>query len=131
MTTRPTIRARFDPDPTQPTPVGVDTKGRRHYGIRLSMEGLRDDTYMVVYDLHPSYLNPRREVTQGPDFTECITSYGDFTIVATAYSQREGRSLAQTHLSRALEESATGPGGEVSAAPTPEFLRALDDIRSN
>src|SRR5258708_327874 len=83
----PQIRAEFVLD-ERGNPVVVESRGLKHYKIQLRTEPLSTQLVdTVVYDLHSSFYDPKREVTAEPglseyEFPEQITSYGDFVVTA-------------------------------------------------
>ncbi len=98
---RPSIIARFVLDAKGMPQWDKDGDG---YWIRLSLRDAPPDTYAVTYQLHESYYDPIREVShKRKEFSEDITSYGDYTVIARV--RRKSRTDAVSRLlSRALSD---------------------------
>ena len=116
----PNIVAHFMLDP-EGQPKVIKQADRKHYWIKLEIEGAPDDTYAVNYRLDDSYPDPVREShNQSAGFAEELTSYGDYTLQAKIRRQSHIETVA-TDLSRAL---ARGHADTLS----PAIQAALRDI---
>lgn len=122
-TSTPTIRATFELDEAG-NPTAVETGDRRHYYIKLHVDGAPPDTYAVTYLLDPSYHSAVREVRNPKAaFEEQLTSYGDYTVQAKVRA-RDGVTTIALPLSRALAES-------YGKAPSPAIAEALKEIAAH
>lgn len=103
----------------------IQVSGRhKHYSIRLSVKNAPSDAYAVTYILHPTYYDPVREVRdKDSDFTEELTSYGDYEIQAKVRSSEYPLPLRRD-LYDALAET-------YSKNLNPDILKALKDIQEN
>jgi hypothetical protein len=122
--TRPKLKAKFVTGPDG-CPEAIERNGLKHYRIELSLDGVdSESTRLVTYDLDPSYVDPKREVTSStPAFAQRITSYGDYPITATVLG-RGGQNWTVQNLSDALEET-YGPDRPAV------IVAALKDIKEN
>jgi hypothetical protein len=94
-----------------------------HYEIRLYIRNAPTNTQRVIYDLHKSYSEPRRQVQEGePDFQEYIYSYGDYKVGVRIVGEHQSK--FSRWLSSALEE-------HYGDNPTEEISRAIDEIIAN
>lgn len=94
------------------------------YEIRLFIKDPPRDARLVIYKLHESYSQPRREVLEGePDFQEYITSYGDYKVEVTVRTGRTRKRISRW-LSSALEENYGSNAND-------KIRRAIDDIVEN
>ena len=60
--------------------------GKQHFRVRLYLEGPDlDKVDRVVYTLHPTFREPRREITTRPDFKLVIWTWGLFNIEVEIY----------------------------------------------
>jgi hypothetical protein len=111
----PSIRATFDLDESG-MPTAVEAGNRKHYRIKLHVDGAPPDTYAVTYVLDPTYLSPVREVRNTGDFfEEELFSYGDYTVQAKIRS-RDGVMTVAVPLARALAESYEQPSRAITSA---------------
>ena len=119
----PELRAEFQRDKQSGKLKFRDS----HYEIRLFVRNAAPDVSSVEYRLHPSFREAIRTVNRGdePDFSEYITSYGDFKVVSvlkTATGQRE--------ISRWLS-SALGEGhkqvGDIDSNEVRRALKRIED----
>jgi transcription initiation factor IIF auxiliary subunit len=79
--------------------------GWRSYKIELSVKGVPEDTFAVTYFLHETYYDPVREShDQKSNFSEELTSYGDFEIKAKIRA-KSSSILISRQLSDALQET--------------------------
>ena len=79
------ISARFDLDKTGSPIYETDSKGRRHYHIRLRLDSDNPELSNVTYKLHSSYYDPVRESDDREGgFAEELTSYGDYPVQVEA-----------------------------------------------
>jgi hypothetical protein len=116
---RPAIQAHFVLDKDKPS-----EEAPGHYAIRLSIKGAPADTYAVTYGLHSSYYDPIREaINPAADFSEKITSYGNFEVTAKLRT-KSGPSRLRRSLYDALQESHGEDKNE-------DVQRALRSIRAN
>jgi hypothetical protein len=92
------LRAMFELDRLG-RPMKMGTRAPWHYTIFLYILDAPERTRRVTYKLHETYSNPLRIArSKTPRFEEEMTSYGDYSIVATA---DEGPSVEMS-LSEAL-----------------------------
>jgi hypothetical protein len=95
-----------------------------HYHIELAVTNTPEDTYAVTYELHESYYEPVRESRRrGDQFSEEITSYGDYQVRATV----RGRSKSQVVVAKLSEALRRGHEDDTSAG----LAKALKDIKDN
>lgn len=109
-------------------PEFIEGDTRKHYKIRLSVEGVPTQSESVIYELDDSYYSPVREVFKeagGDSFEEEITSYGDFTVSTNVSGLTK---TFHTKLSDALETSLDhyGPSTDIAA-----IADALEDIKKH
>lgn len=99
-----------------------------HYEIRLYVRSAAQDVTSVEYHLHPSFRDAVRTVARGdePDFSEYLTSYGDFKVEAVLQSPSGAREISRW-LSSALADTHT----EVGDVDSPEVRKALKRIEDN
>lgn len=120
---RPTLVAKFllDSDGAPQVAYGGEPV---HYRIELAVTDAPTDTYAVTYELHESYYEPVRESRRRTDnFSEEITSYGDFKVRATV----RGKTRNQVVLAELSEALRRGHGSHTSSA----LGKALRDIRKH
>ena len=119
--TKPKIRAQFELD-EDGNPKALSEGGVSHYRIRLSVEGAPADANAVVYHLPEDFYNPIREVRQGPEFPQSITSYSDVALRAQIRGRRSVESTG-VELVRALKSVyGQSPNEKIQAA-----LKALEE----
>lgn len=95
-----TIKADLARD-SDGNPEVIERHGRRHYKVRLWIDGAPDDAHAVTWYLHESYRDPVRETIDGPEFSIQITAYGDYEVVARVRRRRFSETF-RTNLSDAL-----------------------------
>ena len=115
--------AKFQLD-SENKPQFDDDGDHKHYAIELAIEGAPDDTYAVTYELDESYYDAIRESKQkGSNFSEEITSYGDYIVKAKVRTQKKVETIAVT-LSKALQSS-------YANTELKEIKKAVEDIEQN
>jgi hypothetical protein len=93
----PEIMARFEIDDSNKPPRSG--KNKQEYAVTLWMRGVDENVDSVTYQLcHDSYEQPFREVhrSEDDDFGEEISTWGDATVRATAWSRDNGIGVACT-----------------------------------
>ena len=64
--------------------------GRQHFRVRLYIEGSDlEKVERVIYTLHPTFREPRREITAGPNFELVIWTWGLFNVGVEIYDKTE------------------------------------------
>ncbi len=117
----PRILAEFITD-SNGAPESLQGKSRKHYRMRLFMQGLAKDTSRVTYKLDDTYLEPVRYVPMGvPRFEEEITAYSTYPVMAMV-NRGERVEVVTRDLAAALEEAH-------GSAATPPVRSAIDEIR--
>ncbi len=77
--------------------------GRKHYYIKLFINGAPEDAQRATYQLDRSYFDPVRDVRRGEGkFMEPITSFGDYVVQAKVVSP-DGPKIVEKSLSDALK----------------------------
>jgi len=100
----------------------------KHYSITLSLSDMPDDIMTVIYQLDDTYANPLRLVTKGvPNFQECITAYGDYT-VKIAYRPLRDPNKLEPLLSQRLSDALID---NYQGALTEPIRLAIEDIREH
>lgn len=98
--------------------------GRNDFDIVLFVSGAPKDTVSVIYNLHESYYDPIREATQiKKEFSEEITSYGDYIVTAKILSM-SGLKILKKKLSKALRDF-YGPDAR------PDIRSAIQEIEQH
>ncbi len=93
-----------------------------HYEIKVYVQDAPKDTIGVSYQLDSTYYDSLRDVLDPRDgFSETLTSYGDYPILATLKT-RPLPIRVMSALSDALERNYKGTGN-------PAIQAALNDIR--
>ncbi|NJN63524.1 MAG: hypothetical protein HC882_00720 [Acidobacteria bacterium] len=120
---KPTLVAKFLLD-SHGAPQVAYRGDPAHYRIELAVTNAPADTYAVTYELHESYYEPVRESRRrGDQFSEEITSYGDYEVRATV----RGKARSQVVVAELSEALRRGHGRN----PSPALAKALRDIESN
>jgi hypothetical protein len=122
--TTPKLLAEFQLDENKP--IAIHIAGQTHFRIRLFLKDVPSGVNSVTYQLHHSYPNAIREVPVGvPNFSELISSYGDYNItVILRDTSSSTLSLISTPLSSALEEN-------YKDTPSAEIRAAIEKIKQN
>jgi hypothetical protein len=127
MDMKPGIVARFELDEAgQPQFIPSSDSKLKHYKILLKAEA-PPDTQAAVFELHPSYFDPVREVKRSSpdeDLIEEITSYGDYEVQLSTSGSVPVR--ARELLSNALRK---GHAAELQANPS--IRQAILDIEGS
>jgi hypothetical protein len=103
-------------------PEFVEKQGRKHYRIDLSFDPAGEKgVQAVTFHLDAnSYSDPVRVVQPQQGFTERITSYGDFPVIAE-YEADDFHTLTGT-LGKLLRK------GHPEASDNPDIAKAISDI---
>lgn len=73
--------------------------GKQHFRVRLYLDGPDlDKVEQVVYTLHPTFKEPRREVNQAPDFALVIWTWGIFDVEVEIYDHDGAVDTRTVHL---------------------------------
>jgi hypothetical protein len=127
MEMKPGIVARFELDEAgKPQFIASTDSSLKHYKILLKAEA-PPATESAVFELHPTYFDPVREVKRSsPDeeLIEEITSYGDYEVQLSTSGSVPVR--ARELLSNALRK---GHAAELQANPS--ILAAIRDIEES
>jgi hypothetical protein len=116
------IKAEFVLDEND-KPQYFNSGNKRHYKIRLMIANAPPEAIGVTYKLHETYFDPMREAyDDAQNFTEEITSYGDYNVTATI------RTKLPEDINTSLYNALKRTYGD---SPAPEIQRALQDIKSN
>ena len=121
---KPTIHAEFETDAKGRLVAPKQSGGRKHYGIRFSVDGAPEDAFAVIYLLHETYYDPVREVRTAPEFAEGTTSYGDYIVRADINRSNGSTEVASAWLSDALKE-------RYRDTSDPRIKQAIADIENN
>ena len=66
----------------------LNEAGRQHFRVRIFLEGPDiDQVDRVVYTLHPTFPNPRREISTRPRFELIIWTWGIFSLDVEIYAK--------------------------------------------
>lgn len=106
-------------------PQFIEKNGRKHYWIDLAFDpGGDKEVRAVTFLLDPdTYSDPVRLVESHQGFTERITSYGDFPVIAQ-YESDDFHTVTGT-LGKLLRS------GHPEANTSPDIARAISEIISN
>src|SRR5262249_23465245 len=103
-------------------PKKIEGDKRTHYEVKISIAGTPKGAYGVTYRLHPTYLDPVREVLrEGGDFSENITTYGDYELAAKIRTDT-GNFTVRDSLADALTRT-------YGASPTTPIANALQTLK--
>lgn len=122
--TDPRLVAEFVLD-AEGKPRFSETGDARHYQIMLKLLGAPTEVQSVTYKLHESYWDPLREVFRDkrPDFSEPITSFGDYRVVASVSGSKQAGLRVEGRLADLLADSVP-PAADKAAVE-----KALKDLK--